>query len=151
MLGAVALVAVGCGGSAIGDGSSTYILSTKEAKGLLLQLPYRYEFRHVPLPDEASGALAGKAIGRHSYLNFGVSLGKNPDGVPVPKAGTEEAYGYPPGGFVYTDDLLIRGKNHKWHRPARFHTAAQWNEAGRMEVAMEEKLCKATTGEPCHE
>jgi hypothetical protein len=88
-------------------------------------------------------------IGHHAYLNFGVSLGRHPAGVPVPRSGTEEAYGYPRGGFVFTDDLQVPGKHHTWRTPARFHSQAQLNEATTMLVEMQEKLCEAATGEPC--
>jgi hypothetical protein len=137
-----------CGGSAKGDG--THVLSSKEAKILLLKLPYRYRFREVAIPEGASGALAGKATMAHgTFLNFGVALGRDPGLVPVPDAGTNSAYGYPRGGFVFTDDLQVAGKNHTWHRPARFHTERQWNEAISIAVEMQKKLCKAATGEPC--
>ena len=151
---ATALVTLtcGCGGPSARGDSSTHVLSTKEARRALLQLPYKYSFRRVSLPEGATGALAGKAIGRyHTKLEFGVALGKDPKGVPVPQAGTGEAYGYLYGGFIYTNDLQIPNKRHKWVANPRFHTGAQWNEAINISVAMEEKLCRAATGEPCHE
>jgi hypothetical protein len=142
-----ALAAIyGCAGSASG---STEILTTKQAKDVLVQLTYDYEFRRVTLPEGASGALAGRMVGKKAVVNFGVSLGRHPEGVPVPKAGAEEAYGYPRGGFVFTDDLLVPGRHGHWHRPARFRTKAQWNEAVSMVVDMQEQLCKAATGEAC--
>lgn len=145
-----AFAAAGCGASTSSD--STKILSTNEAKRLLLQLSYHYVFRPVSLPNGATGALAGEAMGRHHVvLQFGVSLGRNPNGVPVPRAGTEESYGYLRGGFIYTDDLSVPNKKHKWVVNPRFHTWQQWHEAGHMEVEMEEKLCEAATGEPCKE
>ena len=145
---ALAVLIVACGSSE----DSTRVLSAAEAKHLLLELPYRYHFRKVAVPQGASGALAGTAIGdHHTVLHFGISLGGEPDPVSVPQAGTEEAYGYPRGGFVFTDDLQVRGKHEKWEPAPQFRTAAQWNEAGHMEVAMEETLCRAATGEPCHE
>jgi len=147
------LLLVGCGaagGSSAVNGGSVRILTTSEAKHLLLELPYRYKFRPVALPRGASGALAGTAIGRHhTVLHFGLALGQEPYPVPVPRSGTEEAYGY--GGFVYTDDLEVPGKHGKWEPGPQYKTNAQWNEAGHMEVQMEEKLCRAETGEPCHE
>ena len=140
----VAIATVGCGFG------GPRVLSSTEAKHLLLQLPYRYHWRQVELPEGASGALAGTAIGRHrTVFHFGLALGGDPYPVPVPQTGTEEAYGY--GGFVYTDDLEIRGKNGKWEPNPHFRTKAQWNEAGHMEVKMEKKLCRAETGEPCRE
>jgi hypothetical protein len=137
-----------CGGFAKGDG--THVLSSKEAKNTLLKLPYRYRFRKVAIPKGASGALAGRATTAHgTFLNFGVALGREPGVVSVPRAGTNSAYGYSEGGFVFTDDLQVAGKHHTWHRPARFHTERQWNEAISIAVKMQEKLCKAATGSPC--
>lgn len=101
-------------------------------------------------PEGATEALAGEATGKHNVvLKFGVALGKHPSGVPVPISGAEEAYGYPNGGFVYTDDLMVPTKARKWVVNPRFHNWRQWHEAGHMEVEMEEKLCEAATGEPC--
>jgi hypothetical protein len=117
---------------------------------LLLQLPYRYHWRQVELPKGASGALAGTAFGKHhTVLHFGLALGREPYPVPVPRAGTTGSYGY--GGYVYTDDILVPGKHGKWIVGPQFHTGAQWREGNEMEVQMEEKLCRAETGEPCHE
>jgi hypothetical protein len=139
---AIAVISCGCGGPRV--------LSSTEAKHLLLQLPYRYHWRKVELPEGASGALAGTAIGgHHTVFHFGLALGRNSYGVPVPRAGTDGAYGY--GGYVFTDDILVPGKREKWESGPQYKTEAQWREAGRMEVNMEEKLCRAETGEPCHE
>ena len=132
------------------DDKSSRVLSEREVKLLLLDLPYHYKFRKVKVPKNASGALAGVATtARGTFLNFGVALGGDADPVPVPKAGTNSAYGYPDGGFVFTDDLLIPGPHGHWHIPKRFHGRAEWNEAGHMGVTMQEKLCKAVTNKPC--
>jgi hypothetical protein len=139
-----AIAVTGCGGGGV------RVLSSAEAKHLLLQLPYRYHWRKVELPEGASGALAGTAIGRHhTVFHFGLALGREPHGVPVPLAGADEAYGY--GGYIFTDDILVPGKREKWESGPQYKPEAQWREAGRMEVNMEEKLCRAETGEPCHE
>jgi len=142
---------VGCGGSALGDGSnSIHVLSTAEARRAILKLPYHYTFRHVPLPEGASGALAGRAIDKHHiFINFGIALGEEPKkGVPVPDAGIEDAYGY--GGYIYTSDLEVPGR-HGWMINTRFHTTKEWHHASEIDVAITEKLCRAETGEPCHE
>jgi hypothetical protein len=147
---------IGCGSTAsqgsnpILSQESNRTLTASQAKRLLQQLPYHYQFRSVALPRGASGALAGTAIGRHhTVLHFGLALGQKPGPVPVPRAGTKGVYGY--GGYIYTDDLEVPGKREKWEPGPQFQTEAQWNEAGHMEVQMEEQLCKAETGEPCHE
>lgn len=143
--------AIGCGSPATGDSSSPHVLTATEAKRLLLQVPYHYRWRKVPLPEGASAALAGTATGRHhTILHFGISLGTEADAVPVPNAGLLDPYNYSEGGgFVFNDDLEVPGKNETVHRSKQFHTAAQWDEATSMEVEMEEKLCKAATGRPC--
>jgi hypothetical protein len=137
----------GCGSSATGDGvtSETKVLSTAESKRLLLELPYRYRWSEVEPPKGASGALAGTAIGKHrTVLHFGISLGTSAEAVAVPQAGMRNPYSYSRGGFVFNDDIIIPGGVGK-----QIHSAAQWREANFMEVKMEEKLCKAATGEAC--
>jgi hypothetical protein len=153
--------AVGCGGSAAGGASqqsttamaavsSPGVLTSAEARRLLLQLPYRYSFRHVAPPSGASGAVAGRAVGaHHTLVHFGIALGHEPEPVPVPQSGTESPYSYPAGGFVFTDDLEVRGKNGNSRPAKQFHTWAQWDEATTMVVEMQEKLCKKATGEAC--
>lgn len=145
ILGALAIL-VGAG--ILVSGGSARILTSAEARHLLLELPYRYRFRPVPLPRGASGALAGTAIGRHyTILHFGFALGREPHPVPVPHSGISEVSGY--SGFVFTDDELVPGKRQKWEAGPQFHTAAQWKEASRMSVAMVERLCRASTHQPC--
>jgi hypothetical protein len=146
---AVAVLVAGCGGSALGDGAE-HILSTAEAKHAILELPYRYSFKKVELPAGDSGAVAGRVVGKHhTRIDFGIGLGKEPNGVPVPRAGTGESYGY--GSFIETDDLQVPGKSGKWVTGPQIDTKAQWHEANQMIVEIEEKLCRAATEEPCHE
>ena len=136
----VALVVTNCG-----CGGGVRVLSSTEAKHLLLQLPYRYRWRQVELPEGASGALAGTAFGKHhTIVHFGISLGAEPQAVPVPRAGVltpDYEWG---NGFVFNDDMVLpKGIGRQ------FHTTAQWHEAAKMVVDMEEKLCKAATAKPC--
>ena len=127
--------------------SAPRVLSAAAANGLLLRLPYRYQWRDVELPQGASSALAGTAIGKHhTIVHFGISFGTEAEAVPVPLAGTLSPYYYYGGGFVFNDDLVLPKGVGK-----QFHTKAQWDEATTMVVEMQEKLCKAATGEPCHE
>jgi hypothetical protein len=124
------------------------VLTATEAKDALRQLPFRLRFRRVALPEGASGAVAGRAEGRHhTLLNFGIALGKETDGVPVPRADTAEITGYE--NFVFTDDLEVPGKHEKWEPGPQFHTAAQWSEAGHMDVELREAICIAETGRVC--
>lgn len=145
----VALLLVGCGEAAPSDGPGR-ILSTSEARQLLLQLPYSYTFRAVKRPAGASGAVAGTAVGgHHTVVHFGVALGRHPYGVSVPHAGTSGAYGYSYGGFVYTDDSVVPDRHGHWKTGPQFKTGAQWDEATTMIVKMQEELCKRSTGRPC--
>ena len=142
-------MAVGCGCGASADGEATgtppHSLDAAEAKQLLSTLPYRYRWRKVKPPEGATGAVAGTAVGKHrTVLHFGVALGADPEPVPVPGSGTVSAYGYPRGEFVFTDDVITRDGIGK-----QITNEAQWREANLMVVEMEEKLCKAVTGEPC--
>lgn len=122
--------------------------SDSTVKKLLRRLPYRFEFRLVAPPKGASGAVAGKVFGPHNtIINFGIALGGEGRGVPVPHAGTLNASGGT--AFVVTDDTLIRGKHQEFEAGKQFHTAAQWRETATMMVDIEETLCKAQTGKPC--
>lgn len=126
------------------------ILSTQEAKLLLRQLPYRYKFRSVATPKGADSAVAGQAVGRYqTILNFGIALGYGHYGVPVPRAGTINAYGYPRGGFIFTDDEFIQDRKGRMVPNPQLHSAAQFDEASHMSVMMTDKLCLAATGEHC--
>lgn len=147
----LAVLTIGCGTSATGDSGAPRVLTSLKAKGLLLQLPYHYQWRQVTPPQGASGAVAGKVVGKHrTFVYFGISLGTEAGAVPVPHAGTDDPYDYSEGGgFVFNDDLEVPGKHESVHRDKQFHTAAQWNEATTMVVEMQEKLCKASTGRPC--
>jgi hypothetical protein len=140
---ACSITVIGCGGGAAGNET----LTESEVKGLLRTLPYRIDFRKVVIPNGADGAVAGRAYGRYkTVLNFGIALGSSPGPVPVPHAGTKESYGYPNGGFLLTDDLNLREVSGELVPTKTFK---QWREAGRMEVAITDKLCRAATGEPC--
>lgn len=123
-------------------------LSEAETKSLLRQLPYRFEFRSVRVPQGASGAVAGRVIGGHgTVVRFGVSLGSG--GEPV-SLGSYTDFADATGGatFRVTDDawIVVNG------RPTfgkQIHTQAQWHEAATMKVDIEEKLCRATERKPC--
>lgn len=138
----------GCGGeSAARDHQPT--LDAAETKEILLQLPYRYEFRNVKRPVRASAAVAGRAFARRPdvWFDFGISLGMNhPEPVPVPKGGAE-VVGNP--GFVFNSNLLVRDRRGRLRNGEQFRTAAQLHKAGHMATEMEQRLCRAITGEPC--
>ena len=154
----VIVMVAGCGANAEGSQQTSgdhsprdsKILSATETKHLLRDLPYKYSFRSVPLPKGAIGAVAGKVRGSHqTTFQFGVALGRSPYPVPVPQAGIANAVGIPSAGFVFTTNLSVRGPKGNWIEGPEIHTAAQSSESSRMEVAMEEALCRAATGKPC--
>ncbi|MGC1852880.1 MAG: hypothetical protein WA687_10635 [Solirubrobacterales bacterium] len=142
-----ATVLAGYGG--ILERHATSILTESEAKEALRQLPYRYRFRPVDLPEGAEAAIAGTAFGSYkTVLHFGVAFGRSVQGVPVPRAGTSENIGYQ-DTFIFTDDLAILNAKGKKIMNPQFNTAKRWREAVEMEVQMTEKLCKAASGEGC--
>lgn len=150
---ATGILSSGCGASGAfgGPESAPRIISSGEGKRLLLQLPYRFQFHAVTLPDGASGAIAGTALGKHkTVLHFGISFGKDPEAVPVPRVGTVDPYDYSnAAGFVFNDDMEVPGRNESVHPGPQFHTEAQWQEAANIVVGMQQTLCRAATGKPC--
>lgn len=143
----VAVVLVG-GAAVLAFGGGTKTLSEAETRDLLGQLPYEFEFREVPAPDGASGAVAGQVVGpHHTVVRFGVSLGRG--GSPV-SLGPHTDLADATGGETFrvtSDDMLVVDGGLVAN--PRLRTAAQWNESARMIVAIEGKLCRATEGEPC--
>ena len=125
-------------------------MTASEARHVLRQLPYEYQFRPVPLPDGANGALAGRVRGPHdTSFEFSIALGRHPGAVPDPQSGTANAVGVPVAGFVFNDNILIKGRHGNWVTSKEIHTAAQSTESSNMHLEIEEKLCRAATGKPC--
>lgn len=133
-------------GAVLGCGE-TRVLSAQEAKDLLRQLPYRYDFREVPTPEGAEAAVAGRAIGRHhTELNFGIALGHGSEPVMQrPSAVEIDRH----SSFIFTSDAPVRGSDGRLEPARQLKTAAQWREATQMDVLMTDKLCRATTGKHC--
>ena len=130
------------------------MLTTQQAKKLLLQLPYKYRFRKVELPEGSSGALAGAAFGdrHHVVLQFGISLGTEVQPLPVPQAGIANPYYYWGAGFAFNSNLVVPGGDNRkteYGVGRGIHTRAQWREAMDMEFEIEQKLCEASTGKSC--
>lgn len=154
-LGLIAAI-VGCGSSNSAQGTvaaadtNPEVLTTTEAKHLLLQLPYRYSFRQVPLPEGASGAIAGRVTGpQRTSFYFGVSLGRHALGVPVPESGRSNSIWSEELGFAFTTNLLVKGPNGNWRLTPEIKTQAQSDEADHMEYKMLDALCKGITGKVC--
>lgn len=148
---AIGLVAIasGCGDGANGaEAGDRRQLTPALTKQVLEELPYRYEFRQVPLPKGAIGAVAGRAHGKHrTYIDFGIALGENALPVPVSDAGAADFARYP--GFAFTSNLIVEVRNGKFASGRQLRTQAQWLEASNMVVEMAGKLCRAITGRPC--
>ncbi len=137
---AVALLLPACGG--------TKTLSEEETKQLLRELPYRFEFQPVEVPEDADGAVGGVVHGPHgTVLRFGVSLGRGGDPVSLgPHTNLADAT----GGETFrvtTDDMLVVGG--KLRPNPRLRTAPQWRMSAVMGARIEGKLCRATEGKPC--
>jgi hypothetical protein len=121
-------------------------LDEAEAKRVLEQLPYRLDFRPTPPPPHSSGAIAGRVVGPGgTVVRFGVSLGRGADPVRLGPGSANQATGRT---FRLSDDtaVLVAG------RPQiadHLDTLAEWKEAVRIVVDIEEQLCRATTGRSC--
>lgn len=130
-----------------GCGDSAKVLSAEEAERVLRKLPYRYEFESVEVPKGASDAFAARVHGPHrTTVSISVALGDDAHPVPVPPAGFFNVVGDP--GFVFNNDLLVPVGG-KTIQSKGVRTGAQWRTATSMLTAIEESLCRETTGEPC--
>jgi hypothetical protein len=131
----------------LADSEEPRTLKEAEAKRVLEQLPYRLEFRPVPLPPHASGAISGRATGPGgAVVRFGVALGRGTEPVRLgPGSGIEATGGET---FRLSDDatVVVAGRP---RIAARLDTMAEWKEAVRIVVDIEEQLCRATTGKSC--
>jgi hypothetical protein len=140
LIGLLAMSLQACGGAKT--------LNDEETKALLRQLPYRFEFRPVAVPDGASGAVAGVAYGpHHTVLRFGVSLGREGDPISL---GSHSDLADATGGETFRvtgDDTLIVDGRLRFN--PRIKTKAQWHTVASMHVDIEEKLCRATEGHAC--
>jgi hypothetical protein len=123
-------------------------LSEAATKGLLRELPYRFEFHPAPAPDGASGAVAGTARGAHeAVVHFGVSLGRGGDPVSLsPRSDLADATGGET--FRVTSDVTVVIDGKSKSNP-EIKTKAQWREAIAITASIEDKLCQATEGKHC--
>jgi hypothetical protein len=148
LIAGLVVLLLGAGVIALASGSGDKTVSAREAERALRKtLPYRFEFRAVKLPVGATDAFAGRARGRGGVtVSFGVAFGDEAGAVPVPEAGTLNEVG--DGAFIFTDDTLVRVDG-KLTVNKRLRTKAQFNEASRISVDIEERICRLITGEPC--
>jgi hypothetical protein len=139
---AAALALQACGGD-------TKTLSKEETEQILREeLPYRFEFRPVEVPKDASGALAGVAYGPHrTVVRFGISLGRGGDRVPLgPHTDLADATG---GETFRVSSDMMEIIDGKLEQGRNIETRAQWRTSATMVVRIEDRLCKATEGKPC--
>jgi hypothetical protein len=141
VLGCIALSGMfGACSMASGEGESSN-LRPGDVRAALRGLPFAHELVAVRPPKNDTGAFRGMAHGRFSTtLHFSIGLGSEPWAVPVPGAGTRHATYDEVAGFAFNDDTALG---------SRFKSVAQWHEASRMAVTMEEVLCRRATGKSC--
>jgi hypothetical protein len=139
----------GCGG---GEGDAdAHLAATSGSGGLrpedvrpaLSNLPYKIELKQVHPSVHDNAAFLGTAVGpHHTVVKFSIGLGAEAFAIPLPGIGTVHAVSNGAAGFAFNDNTAV---------PADFPTKAQWNEAPRMAVDMEESLCRKATGKPCQD
>jgi len=129
-------------------GSDAKTLSEEETKRILREeLPYRFEFRPVEVPEGASGSVGGRVFGPHkTVVNFAISLGSDAEPIPIGPHPDPRAAGWET--FLLTSDLEERIDG-KLVYGRLFKTEAQWRTAVGMVVEIEGRLCRATEGRPC--
>ena len=137
----VTLPVQGCG-----DGTKT--LSETEATRLLRELPYRFKFAPVAVPDGAGGAVGGTAYGPHrTVVRFGVALGHGAEPVSLgPHTDLANATG---GATFRVSSDMMEVIDGRLEIGRHVKTGAQWRTTANITVAIEEKLCWATEGQAC--
>jgi hypothetical protein len=73
-------------------------------------------------------------------MKFTIGLGEYAIPLPLPGIGTRFAVSNGEAGFVFNSNAS-EGKD--------FSSRNEWEEVGKMEVAIEERLCRRATGKPC--
>jgi len=71
---------------------------------------------------------------------FSIGLGEYAKAIPLPGIGTRFAVSNGDAGFVFNSNAS-EGND--------FSSKDEWEEVARMEVAVEERLCRRATGKPC--
>lgn len=136
-----ALMLLGCGGAKT--------LSEEETKQVLREeLPYRFEFQPVEVPENADGAVGGQMYGPHNtVVRFGISLGRGGDPVSLgPTTDLADATG---GESFRVTSNMMEVIDGKIEMGRGIKTGAQWRTSAKMTVAVETTLCEETEGEPC--
>lgn len=132
------------GGAADASGSSESDaggLRASDVRPALAELPYKISLKAVQPPPHDDAAFRGVAVGPlHTRVEFSIGIGPQALAVPIRGIGTMHAVSNGAAGFAFNDTTSGGGD---------FKTVAQWNEAVRMVVDMEEKLCRRATGQAC--
>jgi hypothetical protein len=127
----------GCGGSTGGGG-----FNEEGAKSALAELPYEIEYRDVPPPDGADGALAGTIIGpTGERVDFALNIAdqrKRVHLLAVPGAIGTGAY-FRDRFYLQTNESIANASRHPQRQELRFTL-------GR---ALEDALCKKAYGSTC--
>jgi hypothetical protein len=142
LLGGVAVAACGGGASASSDvGPHAGGLAAADVRPALSSLPYEIHLQALKPPARDTAAFRGRAVGRfHTVMKFTIGLGEYAIPLPLPGIGTRFAVSNGEAGFVFNSNAS-EGKD--------FSSRNEWEEVGKMEVAIEERLCRRATGKPC--
>lgn len=142
LLATASLSACGGGASAsFGEGADSGGLTPAEVRPALATLPYSIDLKTVEPPAHDSAAFLGTAVGpHHTVLEFTIGLGNQAFAVPLPGIGTMHAISNGAAGFAFNSNSSV-GKD--------FPSNARWKEVAKMEVEIEERLCRRATGEAC--
>lgn len=139
--------------SACGGGEGQAATSEHQASGhgglraedvgpVLATLPYKIRLRPAQPPGPDDGAFRGSARGpKNTLVEFSIGVGPEAFAVPLPGIGTVHAVSNGDAGFAFNSYVSSPG--------GRFSRPGQWDEAVRMVVEMEERLCRKATGEAC--
>jgi hypothetical protein len=142
LIGGVAIAGCGGGASASSDvGSGGGGLVAADVRPALSSLPYEIHLHALKPPARDAAAFRGRAIGRfHTVMKFTIGLGEDAMPISIPGIGTRFAVSNGEAGFVFNSNAS-EGKD--------FSSKDEWEEVAKMEVAVEERLCRRATGDPC--
>jgi hypothetical protein len=126
---AVALVGIGCG-------STDDDLQADQVEPALRATGYPIKLRQVER-DKGTG-FVGVARGPHNTrIRFSISLGEFPIRV---SGKTQDLIVYHNANFTFNDNI---------NNVRKFGNGARWDEAVSISLALQERLCRAATGDPC--
>lgn len=122
-------------------GASSGALRPADVRPALASLPYDIELRSVKPPTHDTAAYLGTAVGpHHTVLKFSIGLGGPALAVSLPGIGSMHAVSNGVAGFAFNSNSSV-GED--------FPSNAQWKEVAKMEVDIEEQLCRRAAGKSC--